>query len=62
MNKKSSLILEIIWLTTGILCIAAGTKMALGNGGSKVLVLFSMALISFLFGWQHHRQRKKNNI
>jgi len=60
MNKRWLLILEIIWITTGILCIAAGTRFAIQTGGIKTFIFFLMALISFLFAWIRHRERKKS--
>lgn len=61
MRNKSILILEIIWLITGFLCLAAGTRMLVESGFSKRVLLFGlMALVSFLFALMRHRQRKKN--
>jgi hypothetical protein len=61
MNKKYLLILEIIWIITGILCIGAGVRFALSNQGSfKILIFILMAAISFLFAWLRHRERKKS--
>jgi hypothetical protein len=60
MKNKSLLILEIIWITTGVLCLAAGTSIALQTGGNRVIVFFLMAATCFLFGWLRHKQRKKS--
>jgi hypothetical protein len=60
MNKRSLLVLEIIWIATGILCLAAGTRFAIRTGGIKTFLFLLMALISFLFAWLRHRQRKKS--
>jgi uncharacterized membrane protein YczE len=59
MRNSSILILEIIWVITGILCVAAGIRFALTNGMSKVPVFALMALICFVFAWVRDRQRKK---
>jgi superfamily II helicase len=59
MNKKVLLILEIIWITTGILCIAAGVRYIINGGGKMVWMFPLFALISFLFAWFRHRERKK---
>jgi len=60
MKNSSLLILEIIWIVTGVLCIAAGIRLALNGGGSKFFILLLMALVSFVFALLRHKQRKKN--
>jgi uncharacterized membrane protein YczE len=52
--------MEIIWIATGVLCIAAGTRFALTNGSSKIPAFALMAMICFVFAWIRHRQRKKS--
>ncbi|MBA4322500.1 MAG: hypothetical protein C0408_06750 [Odoribacter sp.] len=59
MNKKSLLVLEIVWIAVGIICITAGIRFAVTDGGSRVLIFIIMALVSFAFAWLRHRQRKK---
>jgi len=54
------LILEIIWWATGIISIAAGIRFAVTGGGIKILLFIVMALVSFLFAWLRHQQRKKS--
>lgn len=60
MNRKHLLILEIIWITTGVLCIAAGVRYAITAGGTRIFIFIVMASISFLFAWLRHRERKKS--
>jgi Flp pilus assembly protein TadB len=60
MNKKHLLILEITWAVTGLLCIAAGIRYAIVTGGSRIFIFIIMAVISFLFAWKRHRERKKS--
>lgn len=60
MNKKSLLIVEIVWVIVGFMCIAAGIRFAVKTGGPRVLVFILMAVISFGFALIRHRQRKKN--
>jgi hypothetical protein len=60
MNKRSLLILEIVWFAVGIICIAAAIRFAIMTGGSRVLIFILMALVSFAFAWVRHRQRKKS--
>jgi hypothetical protein len=59
MSKRFLLILEIIWITTGLLSIAAGIRYAIITGGNKVFIFALLAFISFLFAWLRHRERKK---
>jgi hypothetical protein len=60
MNKKTLLILEIIWITVGIICLVAAVQYAMKTGGSRVFIFLLMALISFAFAWARHSQRKKS--
>ncbi|HKK42132.1 MAG TPA: hypothetical protein VJ963_06970 [Bacteroidales bacterium] len=60
MRNSSLLILEIIWLSTGILSVILGIHYAVNNGGSKIFIFAIMALISFLFARLRHKQRKKS--
>jgi len=60
MRNSSIIILEIIWITTGVLCIAAGIKYAVTNGFSKVPAFALMALVCFIFAWVRNKQRKKS--
>jgi uncharacterized membrane protein YczE len=59
MRNSSLLILEIIWIVTGILCIAAGIRYAIISGSSKIPIFALMAVICFVFAWLRDRQRKK---
>jgi Flp pilus assembly protein TadB len=60
MRKKSLLVLEIVWITVGIGCIAAGIRFAFMAGGYRVFVFLLMAIVSFAFAWLRHQQRKKS--
>jgi membrane associated rhomboid family serine protease len=60
MRNSSLLILEIIWIVAGILSVIAGIRFAMTTGGSKIIIFALMAIISFLFAWMRHRQRKKS--
>jgi hypothetical protein len=59
MRNSSILILEIIWIVTGILCIVAGIRYAITSGSSKIPIFALMAVICFVFAWLRDRQRKK---
>jgi len=60
MRNSSLLVLEIVWISTGVLSILAGIRFAFTNGGNKVFIFALMAFISFIFAWLRHNQRKKN--
>jgi len=60
MNKKYLIVIEIIWIATGILSILAGIKYAITECGPKIFIFILLALVSFLFAWLRHRQRKKS--
>lgn len=60
MRNSSLLILEIIWVVTGLLCIAAGIRYEYTDGGNKIFIFALMAIISFVFATIRHRQRKKS--
>lgn len=59
MRNRSLLVLEIVWIVTGVLCIAAGIRYMISGGNSKIPIFVLMALICFVFAWLRHRQRKK---
>jgi len=60
MRNSSLLVLEIIWIATGVFSAGAGIKFAITTGGSQVFIFALMALISFVFAWLRHKQRKKS--
>jgi hypothetical protein len=59
MNKRYLIILEVIWIVTGILCLIVGIRYATGSGGNKTYIFFLLAAVSFLFAWLRDRERKK---
>jgi superfamily II helicase len=60
MSKRFLLILEIIWIITGTLCVAAGIRYLIKDGGKMFYIFPLMALVSYLFAWIRHRERKKS--
>jgi uncharacterized membrane protein YbaN (DUF454 family) len=58
MNKRFLLIIEIIWIVTGTLCLAAGIINVVSVGNSRTFIFLLLAVISFIFAWLRHRQRK----
>ncbi len=59
MSNKYLLILEIIWWATGAVSLAAAIRFAVTEGGNKIILFILMDLVSFLFAWLRHQQRKK---
>jgi hypothetical protein len=59
MSRKYLLVLEIIWIATGVLSLAAGIRYAIISGGNKIYIFLIITIISFLFAWLRHRERKK---
>jgi hypothetical protein len=59
MRNSSLLALEIIWIATGVLCIAAGIRYAMTGSSSKIPIFALMAIVCFVFAWLRDKQRKK---
>ncbi len=60
MNKKTLIILEILWIVIGIFCIAAAIHNKIIGGGDKFLILLGMGLLAFVMAYFRDRQRKKS--
>jgi hypothetical protein len=58
MSKGFLLVLEIIWIATGTLSVAAGIKYAMTTGGPRTFIFFGLAIVCILFAWLRHRERK----
>jgi hypothetical protein len=59
MRNSSLLVLEIIWIATGVLSVVIAVRLALTSGGNRIWFFALMAVISFLFALIRHKQRKK---
>jgi len=59
MNKKTLIILEVIWIVIGIFCIAAAIHNKITTGGERFLILLGMGILSFIMAYIRDRQRKK---
>ncbi|MDT8401897.1 MAG: hypothetical protein RQ743_09385 [Bacteroidales bacterium] len=59
MNKRTLIILEVIWIVIGIFCIAAAIHNKINSGGERFLILLGMGLLSFIMAYIRDRQRKK---
>jgi len=61
MRNSSLLVMEIIWIATGVLSVAAGIRFVFKTGWSSMILMFAlMAIISFAFALFRHQQRKKS--
>ena len=60
MRNSSLLVLEIIWSITGVFSLIISIRILLTTGDSKFLIFALMALVSFLFAWLRHKERKKS--
>jgi hypothetical protein len=59
--KNSTLrILEVVWIIVGVASTAEGIRYAISPGGARTFVFFGMAIVSFLFAWARHSQRKNS--
>jgi hypothetical protein len=59
MNKRTLIILEVIWIVIGIFCIAAAIHNKITTGGERFLILLGMGILSFIMAYIRDRQRKK---
>jgi hypothetical protein len=60
MRNSSVLVMEIIWIITGILCLIAAFRLATTTSSNKIPIFAVMALICFVFAWFRQKQRKKS--
>jgi hypothetical protein len=60
MRNSSLLIMEIIWIVTGVLSLAAGIRCISSGDDKKIVIFVLLALVSFIFAWIRHKQRKKD--
>jgi glucose dehydrogenase len=60
MRNSSLIVMEIIWVVTGVLCLIAGIRLVFAGGSNKIPIFALMSLICFVFAWLRHKQRKKS--
>lgn len=60
MKNNFILVLEIVWITTGLLCTGAAIRSIISVSINHALIFASMALVSFAFALFRHKQRKKS--
>lgn len=59
MNKKSLLLIEIVWIILGIACLVIAVREITINGLGKAWLFLVMSVISFILAWMRDSQRKK---
>ena len=59
MNKKSLLLIEIIWIILGIACLAIAVREIAINGFGKAWLFLVMSAVAFILAWMRDSQRKK---
>jgi hypothetical protein len=60
MNKRTLIILEILWIVIGVLCVAAAIHNKITSGGERFLILLGMGILAFIMAFVRDRQRRKN--
>lgn len=60
MNKRTLIILEILWIVIGVLCVAASIHNKITSGGERFLILLGMGILAFIMAFVRDRQRRKN--
>ena len=59
MNKKSLLLIEIIWILLGRVCLGIAVRETVNNGIGHAWLFFVMAAAAFVLAWLRDSQRKK---
>lgn len=59
MNKKSLLLIEIVWVILGIVCLGIAIREISANGIKSGLLYLVMAAGAFVLAWIRDSQRKK---
>jgi len=59
MNKKSLLLIEIVWVILGILSLGIAIREISANGFKSGLLYLVMAAGAFVLAWMRDSQRKK---
>lgn len=59
MNKKSLLLIEIVWIILGTVCLGIAIREITANGFKSGLLYLVMAAGAFSLAWLRDSQRKK---
>lgn len=59
MNKKSLLLIEIIWILLGLMCLGIAIRETITNGFGRAWLFYVMTTAAFVLAWLRDSQRKK---
>jgi hypothetical protein len=59
MNKKSLLLIEIVWIILGLMCLGIAVRETVTNGLGRAWLFFVMAAAAFVLSGIRDSQRKK---
>jgi hypothetical protein len=59
MNKKSLLLIEIVWIILGTVCLGIAIREISANGFTSGLLYLVMAAGAYALAWVRDSQRKK---
>lgn len=59
MNKKSLLLIEIIWIILGLMCLGIAIRETVNAGIGRAWLFYVMAIAAFVLAGIRDSQRKK---
>lgn len=59
MNRKSLLLIEIIWIILGLMCLGIAIRETVNAGINRAWLYYVMAVGAFVLAWTRDSQRKK---
>ena len=59
MNKKSLLLIEIIWIILGLMWLGIAIRETVNAGIGRAWLFYVMAIAAFVLAWIRDSQRKK---
>jgi hypothetical protein len=59
MRNSAVLVMEIIWIVTGLAALILGIHRFFTKGENNIYIFILISLVSFLFARIRHNQRKK---
>ena len=59
MNKKSLLLIEIVWVILGMVCLGIAVREIATNGIRQAWLFFLLSAGAFVLAWIRDSQRKK---
>lgn len=58
MNRKSLLLIEIIWIILGLMCLGIAVRETVNAGIGRAWLFYVMAVAAFVLAWIRDSQRK----